>query len=130
VRSLATGNGVARLPSWSPDGSKIAFESITDDDFSIAVINSDGTGQKTIGDHVLIEFESAIPPTWSPDGSRVAFTRMPMSAKELTAKGAEGAANLKFDIYSVNADGSGLKALTNTGRAAHPVWSPRSNCRH
>jgi Tol biopolymer transport system component len=45
-------------------------------------------------------------PAFSPDGKRVAFAR------------------LGAGIYSVNVDGSGLRALTKNGRDGFPAWSP------
>ena len=82
----------------------------------------------TVADHVLF-LDGAIPPSWSPDGSRIAFTRTPFLRKELMAKGAGANVNEKFEVYSVNVDGSNLKALTSTGSALNPTWSPTPNCR-
>jgi dipeptidyl aminopeptidase/acylaminoacyl peptidase len=50
-------------------------------------------------------------PTWSADGTRIAFERR-ISEQE-------------SDIYVMNADGSGLHAVTSDpGRNSHPTWSP------
>ncbi|NTV66032.1 MAG: hypothetical protein HGA65_21200, partial [Oscillochloris sp.] len=50
-----------------------------------------------------------ITPTWSPDGQRIAFT----------------SDRNTFDIYVMNADGSGLMAITSgPDRDLHPAWSP------
>jgi Tol biopolymer transport system component len=129
VRVLTSGSVRPLLPSWSPDGSKIVWQSFRNDDISIDVINADGSHRVTVADHVLFEMTGAIPPSWSPDGSRIAFTRMPFSVKELMAKGRDAYVNVKFDIYVVNADGSHLAALTTTGKALHPTWSPTPYCR-
>ena len=94
-------------PSWSPDGSKIAFSSFRDQDDEIYVMNADGTAQTRITNSAL----SDTSPTWSPNGQKIAFTRD------------DGSFNL--DIYVMNSDGSGQTPLTtdlqiDTGAA----WSP------
>jgi TolB protein len=45
-------------------------------------------------------------PAFSPDGKRIAFAR------------------LGAGIFSMNVDGSGLRALTKNGRDSFPAWSP------
>ena len=54
-------------------------------------------------------------PLWSPDGSRILYTFQ----KVVTDNHA------RFNVYIINADGSGLHALT-TGDTVdrNPVWSP------
>jgi len=75
----------------------------------IAVVNPDGSGfarLTTANDHT---------PAWSPDGSRIAFVR-----------GAAGGDGLSTsEIYVMNADGSGARAVTNDPPAnTDPSWSP------
>jgi Tol biopolymer transport system component len=63
VAPLPDRGGSNRNLVWSPDGSRLAFESD-----QIFVINADGSGLRQItreGDNDW--------PTWSPDGSRIAF---------------------------------------------------------
>ena len=57
------------------------------------------------------EFEAA----WSPDGSELAFVRGD------TGSGLEGT---NFKVWLMNADGSGLSMVPNTGRMADPAWRP------
>ncbi len=54
-------------PSWSPDGSKIAFSAGS----QIWVVNSDGSGQTTLNDPTHTDTN----PAWSPDGTLIAFAR-------------------------------------------------------
>jgi len=56
-------------PSWSPDGSKIAFWSDRDGNSDIYVMNADGSEQTRLTDNSASDQE----PAWSPDGRRVAF---------------------------------------------------------
>jgi Tol biopolymer transport system component len=47
-------------------------------------------------------------PDWSPDGRKIAFASTPGF----------------FDLWSMNADGTGLKQLTDSNVDEFPVWSP------
>lgn len=60
-----------------------------------------------------LPIESANSPSWSPDGQRLVFS------------GTNGGIT---DLYIVNADGSGLRRLTNDGYGDfQPQWSPDGN---
>jgi Tol biopolymer transport system component len=111
-------------PTWSPDGSKIAFES----DNGLEVMNADGSGKR-----LLASLAEIVPPlsalrvlnpiTWSPDGGMIAF--------ELQADFPDpslGQPNtLLAQIWTVNADGSNLKRLTTDSALEFvPSWSPDS----
>jgi len=68
----ADGTGLTRLtwgmdPSWSPDGSQVAFVRWTTP-WGIYTINADGSSEK-----VLFSSNVARAPVWSPDGSQLAF---------------------------------------------------------
>jgi Tol biopolymer transport system component len=56
-------------PIWSPDGTKVAFESDRDG-FDIYSMDSDGTSQTRLTNDPDLDVE----PTWSPDGAKIAFT--------------------------------------------------------
>ena len=93
-----TDNGIA--PSWSPDGSRIAFLSQRDGSPfpNVYVMNADGSNQ------TLLSIASAEDPlVWSPDGTRIAFT-------------------CDQDICMVHADGSNQAQLAKD--AGYPIWSP------
>ena len=95
-----TGTVLVRTPAWSPDGRRIAFESVRDGTTGVYVVNADGSGQRR-----LARIGSA--PAWSPDGRTIAFFS-------------------GVKIYLMNADGSEHRALTRlwNGRRASLAWSP------
>jgi Tol biopolymer transport system component len=95
-------------PTWSPDGTRIAFESTTDGKRSVFVMQADGQQLRRLTDAAGTASDSS--PSWSPDGSRVAF-----------ATDRDG----NSEIYVVGSDGSGVKRLTNNQAADNfPAWSP------
>ena len=49
-------------PAWSPDGTKIAFDSERDGNWEIYVMNADGTGQTNLTNDPAYDSE----PDWSP----------------------------------------------------------------
>lgn len=100
------------FPTWSPDGGSIAFGGTG----GIHVMDADGTDPRLL---VSNEFAAPTPswgdygvifPAWSPDGRAIAFVR---------ANYEEG-----WEIYTVNADGSGDPSPVLTGWAkSSPAWS-------
>ena len=95
-------------PTWSPDGSRIAFGRGVGD---LYVMNADGTGARAVTKGRAEETE----PAWSPDGEWIAFVRRTpgTSIREL---------------WLVNPDGSGLRQLTSHGAVSNgPAWSPRGD---
>lgn len=62
--------------------------------------SGDGLTQLTKGSY------PAINPAFSPSGKRIAFTRFGVG------------------LFTMNADGTGLRRLTKNGRDAYPTWSP------
>lgn len=94
--------GLGYRASWSPDGSRLAFDNNTD----IFVIDATGANLTRLISSSADEIE----PAWSPDGRRLAF-----------ASNGEG----NWEIYVVNADGSnGLRLTNHPADDRHPTWSP------
>jgi Tol biopolymer transport system component len=138
-------------PTWSPDGSQIAFERGTPGD--IYVMDADGSGARAITAGPATEAQ----PAWSPDGRAVAYVRRapgttirelwlvqqdgsrPRALTSLEAVSyspawsPDGARiafstdvdNTQFDIYTVGSDGKGLRRVTVTNESSfEPSWSP------
>jgi TolB protein len=140
-------------PSVSPDGTKIAFCSLRDDQYSqIYVMNSNGSEQKRL---TKVTTGDACGPVWSHDGKKIAFyafalpnpSRNPgiwvmdpdgTNQKKLTEHAISPswspddrqiafASNRagKFQIFAMNADGSNVRRLTNDkGEDSSPAWAP------
>jgi Tol biopolymer transport system component len=105
VTRLTYNNADDAIPDWSPDGSKIAFESDRSGTFEIYVMNADGSNQTrvtTIGNCYF--------PRWSPDGTRIAFYTNQTGLDS---------------IYTINPNGTGVFQVTSPEvEASDPAWSP------
>src|SRR3712207_4227074 len=90
-------------PSFSPDGTKIAYASrpSTSDDFELRVHDLVTGADVPITDTAQSERE----PTWSPDGSKLAYSR-------------DGS------IWVMNVDGSDQHAVTSHTSDRQPAWNP------
>lgn len=108
-------------PTWSPDGTKIAFESTREwhDRSSIYVMDADGNNVTCLTPEPKIcRF-----PAWSPDGKRIAYCVMKMSGggPSDTIGGEEQV--VPDTIVTMNADGSAKTLLT---KGYSPSWFPDS----
>jgi len=99
-----------REPTYSPDGSRIAFNGYEADGSGardIYVMDVDGTNLERLTDNGQTLDLNQV---WSPSGDRIAFT-----------SGRDGDA----EIYTMKPDGSDVQQLTNNTYAdATPAWSP------
>lgn len=109
----ADGDG---FPSWSPDGTQIAFvrgfdSGTADQRNDIFTINTDGTGLTNISNNAAGVID--LFPAWSPNETQIAFSR--------STGGVDG----NFDIYLMNTDGTDVTQVTDgTDNDYVPAWSP------
>jgi len=102
------GIGDDEWPTWSPDGTRIAFVRTVDSLASdVYVMNADGSNliRLTDGQHPVRT------PSWSPDGLRIAYARAVVPTG--------------YNIYIMNVDGSQVREVTRgTSFDCFPSWSP------
>jgi Tol biopolymer transport system component len=103
-------------PSWSPDGNRIVFTGIKNDQSDLFVIDSDGTGLYQLTDDVHSELQ----PQWSPDGATIAFATDRGNDTDID-KLLFG--KLKIALYEIST--GYVRVLTDVNENCHnPVWSP------
>jgi len=129
----ADGTGQTRLhggegivdddPVYSPDGSKIAFSRTSSSKTEVCVMNADGTNVVAVISGNTTPFPHDRNPSWSPDGAKLVF---------ISNRSGSG----KTEIWTANADGSGLLRLTTNVQLGSdgqgpifssdtdPAWAP------
>ena len=89
--------------AWSPDGRRIAYLEGSPGGAPLTIVNADGSGRHPLTGPLMVDLGS---PSWSPDGRTIAFTGGSV-------------------LYTVHADGTGLRKLTHgPGWNVDPRWSP------
>ena len=105
-KRLAKSGDDAPAPSWSADGSKVAYVPARGSS-EIYVVDARGKHPRRLTNNRV----SDTAPAWSPDGSKIAFVEN---------------ANGNADIWIMDADGKNQVDITNTPDADEdrPAWSP------
>ena len=114
ARDLTKGTPNSGFPSFSPDGTRIAYR-----------VWGDYDGTREYGIRVLTLADGSVAtltreqdnfPSWSPNGDLIAFTRRVRGADE---------SDYDYDIFTMRPDGTSVRRLTNApGNDSHSSWSP------
>ena len=101
-------------PSWSPDGSRIAFNS---DYGKVRILDLlDGTE--------VVFNRSSTTPTWNPTGDKLAVS---MVACDIVGKGKKTETRCFYEIWTVNlGTGWSTRVTRLQSFTAYPAWSPDS----
>jgi Tol biopolymer transport system component len=147
---LTTDPGVDRYAAYSPDGTKIAFNSNRSGIEQVWLMNADGTDQHQLTFDLASKGQL---PDWSPDGTRIAYESFATGGGDIYVMDADGShpARLTTDaaedfapawspdetkiafasrrgggitVYVMNADGSGQHAISPGGIQFAPSWQP------
>lgn len=115
IRRLTNDDAGDYQPSWSPDGSRIAWVSSRTGLLNIFTMRPDGSDVQQLtftrmADPLPGSGQSVARPAWSPDGQRIAYT-----------VGVDGGAQL----WVMNADGSNKRRLAPENGVSdfEPTWS-------
>lgn len=106
-------------PTWSPDGSKIAFDWCTNCElygrnYEVFIYDFETDTVTQITEHSAGDRN----PSWSSDGEQVVFS---------SRRDYYDADTLRYrtDLYIINSNGFNLQRITNSGYATKPQWHPK-----
>lgn len=144
---VSSRQGLNITGAWSPDGGRIALALSKDGNTELYTIARDGSAPNRL----TVSHAANVSPAWSPDGRRIVFVSDRLGKPQLFSMDANGGNVSRFgngggytvnpswspkgdklafarmaggfQIFVVNADGSGEVQLTSEGNNERPRWS-------
>lgn len=108
LRQVTTDPANDLAPAWSPDGTRLAFETNRDGNVEVYVVDANGGAAQNVSNFSQANDHG---PFWSPDGQQLVFY-----------SNREG----NWDIFSTTLDGQLVVNLTQTPTRDEqtPAWRP------
>jgi Tol biopolymer transport system component len=121
VARFSHDSGISEWPTWSPDGSLLAFASNRSGNFEIYLRRVDGGQEVNVSNDPAEDFQ----PSFSPDGKSIAFVSTRSSRTRIIRTGAAFGFQFRTfggDVWVAPALGGQARRLAVDGNA--PAWDP------
>ena len=106
---LTDGRVQSLNPSFSPDGGSFAYEADPANEQQVYVRGVSGGPARRVSIYHPREDTNAAGPDWSPNGDRIAYSAL---------------SDRRWQIFTVNPDGTDRRMLTRRGESEDPSWAP------